>query len=412
MSQKVLLICWDFPPNDGIGGRRWAKFAKQLSLDNYEVFVLKSKNLNPKKKSPWFKDVENRNIKIFEINQHKISKWLHDYSSKFSFLKIRLAQIFFRIRDKGTIFDKAIGIEDEFLSNLKDIIISNEINNVIVSGAPFNLLYYTSKLKGELKNINIIADYRDPWTNSVNYGIRELNKNRLEHELYKQTQVISNVDYVVAPNEFLIEQIRSSQKEIETVNDKFKVITHFYDKDEVVNSTNEEIKKESTFSLLYAGALYTDTIEYQNLLADSILDFMAQNPLIKLKLDIYSIHSTNVFEEKGLGKVVSINKPIGDKVFENINQYDYVIILLAQHNKDFKTTKFYDFLPYKIPYLHIGPVGFVSESIIKDDLGLLIEKKGGLNDAYLSRNKHFTGFDFVEKFELCSVSKNLYSLIK
>ena len=40
-DKKILLICWDFPPNNGIGGRRWAKLIKYLAKSDVECHVMK-----------------------------------------------------------------------------------------------------------------------------------------------------------------------------------------------------------------------------------------------------------------------------------------------------------------------------------------------------------------------------------
>jgi len=41
---------------------------------------------------------------------------------------------------------------------------------------------------------------------------------------------------------------------------------------------------------------------------------------------------------------------------------DVLVVMNAEHNKDYKTTKFFEYLPLKKPLLYIGPEGFVSKS--------------------------------------------------
>ena len=46
MSKKVLLVCYEFPPNTGIGGRKWAFLAKYLVREDIELHVLTKENKN------------------------------------------------------------------------------------------------------------------------------------------------------------------------------------------------------------------------------------------------------------------------------------------------------------------------------------------------------------------------------
>ena len=160
-EKNVLLICWDFPPNYGIGGRRWAKFAKCLVRDGYFIHVIKSTTPNGNSTSPWLKDVDHNKVFINSIKPHWAVEWLHSYDSLISFAKIRFAKYFLKLKFKGTIFDKAVGIQNEFIAIATELITKNNIKNVIVTGAPFNLIYYTALLKKRNKDLHIIADYHE-----------------------------------------------------------------------------------------------------------------------------------------------------------------------------------------------------------------------------------------------------------
>ena len=70
---------------------------------------------------------------------------------------------------------------------------------------------------------------------------------------------------------------------------------------------------------------------------------------------------------------ISINPSVGKEIFKIISEADYVLILLAEHNKDFKTTKFFEFLPFQKPYLYIGPLGEVAKNIREDEMGFVIK---------------------------------------
>ncbi|MBP9069680.1 MAG: hypothetical protein KBG47_09240 [Bacteroidia bacterium] len=413
-EKNVLLICWDFPPNYGIGGRRWAKFAKCLLRDGYLIHVIKSETPKGNITSPWLKDVDHKNISINNIKPHWAAEWLHSYDSLFSFVKIRFAKYVLKLSYKGTIFDKAIGIQDKFNDLAIDLIKKNSIKNVIVTGAPFNLIYYTALLKKDLKHLNIIADYRDPWINSVNYGMQHLTKDQLKQEREKQSCVFNYVDVITAPNDFLIEQIKQTHVGKANVMPLFLKLQHFFDSDDVVLQRSATNKEHNKLKLVYAGALYSDTERYLSVLTNSILKFKGQFPDIKVEVDLYTKHKSVAVSLPELKENIRFLEPIGDKIFNVVRESDLFIILLSDHNKDFKTTKFYEFLPYKVPYLLVGPKGHVSESIEKEALGFLLTEEQDLSYIYkkLLTSKELKGFRDIDKYSLDNSTQVLNSILK
>lgn len=59
--EPVLIICYAFPPNYGIGGRRWAKFAKELARRGHPVHVIR-RAFNNGNRSLWTEDGETQGI--------------------------------------------------------------------------------------------------------------------------------------------------------------------------------------------------------------------------------------------------------------------------------------------------------------------------------------------------------------
>ena len=177
-DKKIILLCWDFPPNDGIGGRRWAKLIKYLAKSDVECHVIKCAKNAKSKNSSWTKDVQSDKIKIYNIEPYFLTKWLNGTSSGFKKIKFFIANKLMPLKFKGTIYDKAIGIENEIIKSAQDIINKNQIKYIIVTGAPFNLMFYIAKLLKNNPQLISLADYRDPWITAVNYGMKGLNESR------------------------------------------------------------------------------------------------------------------------------------------------------------------------------------------------------------------------------------------
>jgi len=412
MNKHILIVCWGFPPNEGIGGRRWAKFAKALVSKGYKLHVIKSSIPKLNKISHWHKDVDDKNIVTYNLEPYWAVNWLHDYDSKLSFFKIRIAKYFLKYRFNGTIFDKAIGVKDEFLKLANQIITRNNIKNVVVTGAPFNLMYFGAKLKEGNENINLIVDYRDPWINSVNYGIRDLSVAKRNEEMRKQKKVFKYANVITAPNSFLINQIKETNESKEVINSKFVELSHFFDRDDFVEREVLTDKAPEKFRLLYAGALYTDSELYLTQFAKSINKFKKQFPLVGLEIDFYTSHRSESLNELMHSGEIKFHKPIGDEIFNKIREYDLLIILLADHNKDFKTTKYFEFMPYRVPYLFVGPKGYVSESIEKEKIGIVLREESDLIKAYNDRLKNTESVKLsnIDDFSLNAISHDLEKL--
>ena len=61
MNKHILLASYVFPPYPDIGSRRWAKFAKYLARDGFNVHVVAARNPF-KEQSLWTADIKHENI--------------------------------------------------------------------------------------------------------------------------------------------------------------------------------------------------------------------------------------------------------------------------------------------------------------------------------------------------------------
>jgi hypothetical protein len=67
---------------------------------------------------------------------------------------------------------------------------------------------------------------------------------------------------------------------------------------------------------------------------------------------------------------VRISDSIGKKIEDRIAQAHWCIILLADHNKDFFTTKYFEYQTLGTPYLYLGASGEVLKSIEEENRGI------------------------------------------
>ena len=257
--KDILVICYSFPPNVGVGGRRWAKFAKCLAKNNHKIHVIS--NLNKSSKiSEWINDVNNVNIINYSQNVFYPEVFITNPSTIFQKIAYRFWLLFFKIFSKGTFYDRSFFWSKIIQKNAKEIIVKNNIKNVIVTGPPFRLLYFTAKLKEELTDLNLIVDFRDPWTDNTSFlGFDSLSKQRIEFEKKMEAFVIKNANHIISANDYLTEIFRRKYP-----NDiaKFTTIINGYDKDELyLNDITKESSNTNEINFVLAGTLYSD-LEY------------------------------------------------------------------------------------------------------------------------------------------------------
>lgn len=384
--KNVLIVCWDFPPSKAIGGRRWSKIAKSLLKRQVNVSVISSVEAKKNEGKAWIEQEYLSKLKLYYLKKHLLVDWLNDYTSLWKSIKIRVAKFFLSRVYEGTIFDKAIGIEKEFLNLAEEVIKLNSIDVVFVTGAPFNLAYYAAKLKKKYPSVTVIADYRDPWINAQNYGMRNLSEKKRQEELNKQNYVFETIDAVTAPNQFLLKEIEHTYTGSGKIKAQFIELPHAFDPDDVLNDT--PTKRENIIRVVYAGAIYIGSEDYLKLLNSSINYLKSKLPGQTIEFLFYSNDAGKESLFKENKDCVVFLKSINEKIFHEIISADAIMMLLADHNKNYVTSKFFEFIPYRKPYLYVGPEGYVSQKICKEKLGYALTKIEDLYEIFVQQQKH------------------------
>lgn len=366
-DKHIVLINFDFPPNYGIGGRRWGKFAKELASRHIHVHVVKAKPKD-KRTSHWSKDVQSDHIHIYEFERKaELNRW----STGIGFLdKItyRLALWFNLRKDPGTPYDLAIGTEHTIHAHLHSITSLHHVEWIIATGAPFNLLFYTANFVLKNPNIKFWADFRDPWLDAKNYGMSELSAKRKNAEYLKASVVLNAANIVSCPAYEAIRILESIDHGVH--NHKLYELRHFYDPAEV-NSKSANVDSEK-LTLVYGGDIYPGA---ENFLAQVFEDLRElkidfQDIYNRMNIRVFSDNISKVHQDCSDLEVVSLHPSIGNGIFDEIAAADWNIILLSDFNQHFFTTKYFEYEPFGKPYLYIGPIGKVAKEIRNEHIGL------------------------------------------
>lgn len=374
-DKKVIIACYGFPPNPGIGGRRWAKFAKYLAKAGWQVHVIVAK---PRSLvvSDWESDVQHPNIirHFLPVNYPNALSSLPSDSTLKKVLFRWSKWYYNKIQDKR-IFDATFLWEKSFTNKLAELISQHNIDNVITTGAPFYQLYYAAKLKRDkFPNLNLITDFRDPWLGATNYGINFLTGKKLAQEKEYFKVVCENSNCILVPAKVLSEMTEHLDQADQYLRDRFIEFTHSFDIDDIKPYLVNSLVSDDKISIVYAGTIYGELEETFNQLASALDKLKIEKPALyqRLRISFYTPPNNIPTQFQNHSEVIHFSAPIAKKIFEIINQSTACIILQSKNNKNFRTTKFFEFISFRKPYVVMGAKGFVSEFVETEKLGVYL----------------------------------------
>ena len=371
----VLIISHTFPPFRGIGGRRWAKFAKVLARRGHPVHVIHSQGSEELKGSLWNDDVLQAGITTHPLPQrYPTVLFKRPLASIGEKLAYRFWMKLLPSLVKGNYFDKAVFWEKQLLAQGRILIRQHGIRNVIVTGAPFRLMAQAAQLKVIFPELYLVADLRDPWTWGHVYGHGTLTAAREAYERGLEAEVARVFERLISPAPAIVDHLRSTYGGDPK---RYVLIPHAIDPEEL--GTPLPPSDDGRFRMVYAGSLYgaqeADTYFAYLLKAFQRTGERHPEALLRCTLDLYITgHDTARYAQQvsaaGLEGVIRFHAPRPAKeLFPILAQADLVPIFIPTGNKDFLGTKFNELFFLRRPVLHIGVPGLVSRTITENRLG-------------------------------------------
>lgn len=367
-KKHIILVNYDFPPNKGIGGRRWGKLAKEFAEQNCIVHVIKAEALSDTEKSVWSEEVNSRSIFVHALPRVYPQILLTQPSKFFEKLQYRKALNAVKKNYKGTPYDISLGWETHLVPKLNELAKKHPIEWVFATGAPWDMLRVVAEWKKEHPFIKYWADFRDPWLNARNYGMPFLSPEKKKEEEEKTQSVIQHADVLSAPAIQILEHF-SSLNFIAPDNKKFFHLKHFHSEPKLTEQSFGFSSREITIE--YGGEIYLDTEPFLEEMSKDLTKLRESDPALYERLQL-NFHSTSFEKIKAIFKhhpCVRISDSIGKKIEDRITQAHWCIILLADHNKDFFTTKYFEYQTLGTPYLYLGAKGEVLQTIENENRG-------------------------------------------
>jgi glycosyltransferase involved in cell wall biosynthesis len=360
-TDKILIISYVFPPHPGIGGRRWAKFAKYLTRKGKDVYVVCASNPEPHV-SAWMNDVENNSsIHLFPVKsfypkvlsrkpRNLIQKLLYKFWQYYTFIQFR-----------GYHYDRSVFSGKRFIEEADKLIKAEQIKNIIVTGAPFRLTWFVTQARQKWPGVNITVDFRDPWTWEPGGDYQKLGEKELNYEKHLESDVILNADFISVPTLHMLKYLKTAYPEQES---KFFMLPHAWDEDEII------IEKKVTAKvhrLVLFGTLYKDIEHEMRALAKAL---KAVNGEIILDIFSDSHKYKYIFKEEGAGNFVNYypTQPSRD-LFTYMKFYFAAVIINNDSDKDHISTKFIELAASSTPVIYIASNGRAAEFVIRKNLG-------------------------------------------
>lgn len=349
------MVCYEFPPNTGIGGRKWSFLAKYLVKKDIELHVLTKENKN-NEDFAWGLDLQVVKKYFFKSNYPSI---LDNYPiGILSKIKYRLTVLWLKIFIRGNYYDRGKLLRKEIMNKTSDICREHGIENVVFTGGPFSFLYYGSSIKKLNPRLNFIADSRDPWTYGNYHGFENLTTRRKNIELVYLKKVLSSADVITVPNEEIKRYYLSIKPQI-----NIKVHPHVID---IVFVKERNLINRERLLLVNFGSQYFELEKCMRAINNAV-----RNTNIEIKFYTSDLKYMQIFENNQ--NVEYLNPVSNNIVFEILSRSGASLLFVNQHIKDFLATKYIESFAARIPIILIGYRGYVSDFIEKNRLGIFIE---------------------------------------
>ncbi|HXV14766.1 MAG TPA: glycosyltransferase [Candidatus Krumholzibacteria bacterium] len=385
----VLIVAYFFPPSGAVGIYRSLKFAKYLPEFGWRPIVLTTAN----GKFPTYDASLLRMIpEGVPVHRARGVEFLNEGFDRpqgappAKTLRSRIHTRIYLAWHAVAVPDTRVGWVWNAYRHAKRLVRSEGIRHVYISGYPFSSFLIGAMLKRD-RQLRVVIDYRDPWTQSVTYehkGLKRWVDRRLEAWLVRRADaVISNTRHNDArmAAEFGVGQPR----------EKFVAIHNGFDAEEFASVAREPNPK---FTMTYAGAFYYSVgSDYSGPLGDAMKTysplyffealeaFFVRRPEAKTRMRV------RFMGVLGQGYDPAIRSHGLEGVIERLGYIDYdehlrvlkssdallLVLSRGEKSRGWIPSKFFQYLGTGNPILAMTPAGEVREIVQETGAGVCVE---------------------------------------
>ncbi len=403
---KVLVIAYYFPPMGLSGVQRTLKFVKYMKNYDWDPIVLTSAQTGYfAHDNSLLKEVENIGIKVIrvggtDINSRLAKKGTVKMPAEF------IRKILSRLSYTFFIPDNKIGWTKQAIVKAREILKSEDIEMIFVSGPPFSSFSMAAELKKEF-NLPLILDYRDLW-----YGSQfAFYPTPLHIYLHKKMEykALKAADKIITTNRKVKEKILNYYKFL-TFEDIY-IIPHGYDPQDFQNLLPEK-KNNQKMILTYSGIFYEFITPKYFLKAFKKLSL--ERPDIAANIEL---HFVGILRKENERLIRNLNLQSFVKTFGYMNHRDALIKIFssdvlwlmvgkARNIETHSAGKLYEYFGTRKPILACLPEGALKSAAEEYGAGIITEpdnieqiKKAlaTIYEMYRNNNLPKPNEEFVEK---------------
>lgn len=392
--KHLLLIAYVFPPYYGIGGRRWAKHATELTKLGYTIHVICARNPFDKDSMWWEAVKQNPYIIVHQLPGRYPKALVNFAPGLLQKISYKFWITLLPLLTKGSYLDRTIFWKGVMLRKAKHLIDRHGINKVICTGGPFGTMYHATLLKKWRPDLFLLNDLRDPWTWGPNWGFPGLSAKRMAYEKSLEKMMMRDSDVVTVPVAEMYDYLAKHYPEHIS---KVKVIPHFYDTGEL--SVKQKTASGKVRLVLY-GNIYQDIEHY----LDKSAAFFAKHQ-DKFDFDIYTDKTSHLkyFEKHGAANVKTQGQMPAKQLFDRFERYDFVLLYTPLYGIHNISTKFFEIIYSRTPVVFFGEPGRASEFLESNRLGLQVNLES-FEQKLLDLHAKKQSFDYNHAFDVSDYS--------
>lgn len=367
---KAIVVNFTFPPFPGIGGRRWAKFAKYLHKNGHDIQIIAA-NKNHQKNSNWKRDIENYFSRITylptgypriltEIPNTFLQRW--EYRFWLLYVKV--------FNPKGNYFDHSLHFA-KYAGKEIEKWIHEGYNNVIISCGPFKMAADLLKLKSKYPQVKFILDFRDPWANNkTSFGFQTISEQRRNHEFELEKKAIDSADVVLSVSEEMNAYFAKLNPNSTT---KFVCLANGYDTEDFDNAKNHVSAEKNHLQLVFAGTLYEKSQHVFQSFCNALKQLQKSEPELigGISFSFFgSVPSWFHQHTSGLENTVKYGGNLNlQDVYAELGKSTACMLFLTDDLTYSRSTKFYEYLAMKKPIAVFSAGGATAAFVKKESLG-------------------------------------------